>query len=84
MKTRGVVIFVHGCFWHLHEGCTLARVPKRNLAYWEPKLARNIARDAARRLELEQQGFRVLVVWECETAHRELLATKLRSFMDEF
>jgi DNA mismatch endonuclease (patch repair protein) len=82
VKRRKVAIFVHGCFWHLHDGCLLARMPKRNLEYWGPKLARNTTRDAAHRLELERLGFRVLVVWECETARREILAIKLDRFME--
>jgi DNA mismatch endonuclease (patch repair protein) len=82
IKRRRLAIFVHGCFWHMHDGCPLARMPKRNLTYWQPKISRNIARDGARRLELEQQGYRVLVVWECQTTQREILAVKLREFME--
>src|SRR5690348_2216170 len=51
VKRRRLAIFVHGCFWHMHRGCRLARLPKRNLAYWEPKLLRNIKRDQERRTE---------------------------------
>jgi DNA mismatch endonuclease (patch repair protein) len=57
-------------------------MPKRNLAYWQPKLSRNITRDGARHFELERQGYRVLVVWECQTAQREILAVRLREFME--
>jgi DNA mismatch endonuclease, patch repair protein len=62
-----VVIMVHGCFWHQHPGCRLARQPKTRLSYWLPKLERNMARDASSRTQLEALGWRVLVFWECET-----------------
>jgi DNA mismatch endonuclease (patch repair protein) len=61
------VIFVHGCFWHGHLGCSLASKPRPNAAYWEPKLTGNIARDLAHYRNLEQLGFRVFIIWECET-----------------
>jgi DNA mismatch endonuclease (patch repair protein) len=62
-----VAILVHGCFWHQHPGCRLARRPRGNREYWDPKLARNVARDAATRDALTALGWRVIVVWECET-----------------
>jgi DNA mismatch endonuclease (patch repair protein) len=77
------VIFVHGCFWHQHAepSCLDGRPPKSNLAYWGPKLARNAARDEASRAQLEAQGWRVLVVWECETKQMPLLAGKIADFL---
>src|SRR5690242_18805908 len=62
------VIFVHGCIWHGHEreGCLEARRPKSNTGYWNAKLARNKEGDAERVTELEQQGWKVLTIWECE------------------
>src|SRR3546814_9548325 len=60
------VIFVHGCFWHQHPGCRLARTPKSRLDYWLPKLRRNQERDAAARQALADRGWSVLVLWECE------------------
>lgn len=68
-------IFVHGCFWHAHEGCQNFRVPKSNTEFWKEKLARNIERDARQIKELEDAGWRVLVVWECAT--RNLSTKKL-------
>lgn len=59
------VIFVHGCFWHLH-GCGRTSVPTSHVEYWEAKLQRNKARDAEQGLELRRQGWRVITVWECE------------------
>ena len=64
---RSKVIFVHGCFWHQHTGCRLAHLPKSNLEYWLPKLARNRARDTQAKRALSRLGWRYLVVWECQT-----------------
>lgn len=77
---RKVAIFVHGCFWHGHE-CPKGALPKSKLDYWGPKLAANRERDAARTGELEQLGWRVLTVWQCETRDREALAERLIEFM---
>lgn len=62
------VIIVQGCFWHLHgKGCGIkARTPHTNTSYWGPKLQRNVLRDEASRVALEQAGWQVLIVWECE------------------
>lgn len=58
------VIFVHGCFWHWH-GCPRSRMPKSNPEYWRSKISRNVARDRRQVRELHEQGWRVLLVWEC-------------------
>ena len=60
------VVFVHGCFWHLHEGCKYAQMPKSNVEYWESKLYRNRERDEHNKKELEDMGWNVITVWECE------------------
>jgi DNA mismatch endonuclease (patch repair protein) len=77
------VIFVHGCFWHQHAepGCLDGRPPKSNQGYWGPKLARNLERDAASRAALQAQGWRVLVIWECETKDAQALAEKIAGFL---
>ncbi|WP_084112213.1 very short patch repair endonuclease [Belnapia moabensis] len=62
---RKVAIFVHGCFWHQHPGCSLARLPRVRLDYWGPKLRRNMERDAANIGKLLDLGWRVHTVWEC-------------------
>ena len=59
-------VFVHGCFWHLHEGCKYAVMPKSNVDYWEKKLYGNRERDARNQAELKAMGWTVLTVWECE------------------
>lgn len=60
-----VVVFVHGCFWHGHEGCPLFRVPKTRTEFWTDKIARNAQRDGAAIRKLLDQKWRVAVVWEC-------------------
>lgn len=63
---RNTVIFVHGCFWHCHEGCKNFRLPKTRADWWAKKLARNKARDEDVRRRLKTAGWRVIVIWECE------------------
>lgn len=60
------VIFVNGCFWHQHEGCRYAAIPKTREEYWLPKLKRNKERDRAVVEKLQKSGWRVLIIWECE------------------
>lgn len=81
--SRRKIILVHGCFWHLHPraACLDARVPKTNQGYWLPKLQRNIERDGRNRDELERLGWKVLVVWECETKDLELLRRRIKGFL---
>ncbi len=59
------VIFVHGCFWHLHEGCRNSKIPATRKEFWKKKLERNRDRDEANRQKLLELGWRVLTVWEC-------------------
>ena len=73
------VVFVHGCFWHRHPGCAIATMPKSRVEFWQDKFDRNVARDARVKAELEERGWRVIVVWECETKDRLALATRLSS-----
>lgn len=75
------VIFVHGCFWHQHEGCPHAARPTSNIEYWNRKLDRNIIRDRENLHKLEYLGWNVLIVWECETRDREKLLEKLTGFL---
>jgi DNA mismatch endonuclease (patch repair protein) len=75
-------LFVHGCFWHGHDCARGARAPKANAQYWSAKIARNRARDAANMETLAQQGWRALVVWECELKDEATLRQKLVAFVD--
>ena len=75
------VIFVHGCFWHGHKGCSRSRRPTTNEKFWNNKLNGNIKRDRLNCRELRQMDWKVLVVWECETKASELLLEKLERFL---
>jgi DNA mismatch endonuclease, patch repair protein len=80
-RARRWAIFVHGCFWHRHLGCVRTTTPKRNREFWLSKFAANEARDARCAEELRAAGFRVLIVWECESETERSLATTLRRFV---
>lgn len=60
------VVFIHGCFWHLHEGCRYAKIPSSNVDFWEKKLNGNRDRDERNKNALEEMGWRVITVWECQ------------------
>ncbi len=79
---RKQAIFVHGCFWHGHDCARGARMPKANADYWRGKIAKNVARDAAHREKLAAQGWRALIVWECELKNAAAVETKLRAFLE--
>ena len=66
-RTKKWAVFVHGCFWHQHTGCTAATVPKSNQAFWRAKFAANVDRDNRVRAALESRGFSVVTIWECQT-----------------
>ena len=60
------VVFVHGCFWHRHEGCKYATTPSSNSEYWQTKFSRNIENDKKHVQELNNLGWKVITIWECE------------------
>lgn len=60
------VVFIHGCFWHRHEDCRYFVIPKTRTEFWLNKIGRNVANDEKQRAELQNRGWRVLTVWECE------------------
>jgi DNA mismatch endonuclease, patch repair protein len=80
---RRKVIFVHGCFWHRHNHCALARLPKSRKEFWVPKLEGNRLRDLAQRRRLRAMGWRSLVVWECELANPANAVLKMLRFLEE-
>ncbi len=85
MRNRKVAIFVHGCFWHMHQGCRFAKLPATRPEFWADKLGANVARDHKNIAALRAQGWRVLVVWECATrgaAHQIALADALSSWIE--
>ena len=72
-----LIILVHGCFWHRHSGCKKATFPKTRMEFWEDKFNMNVSRDLRVRHNLETLGWRVEIVWECETANQDRLANRL-------
>ena len=79
---RRKAIFVHGCFWHRHEGCRRTTTPRTRTSFWKDKFQKNVVRDRTNLRDLNQLGWSVMVVWECETADREELAARLAEFLD--
>jgi DNA mismatch endonuclease (patch repair protein) len=74
-----LAIFVHGCFWHQHPDCRLASRPKTRQDYWGPKLAGNVSRDQIAQESLRSLGWRVAVVWECDTRKPIALLQRVES-----
>lgn len=84
MPGRKIAIFAHGCFWHMHQGCRLAKMPSTRPEFWRAKLCRNSERDSEAVAALAALGWRVLIVWECSTKSLELqtaLPEKLRAWI---
>ncbi len=65
-------VFVHGCFWHRHPGCKFAYTPKSNVRFWLKKFNENVQRDKSTGAALRKAGWRVLIIWECQTNDRSL------------
>lgn len=75
-------IFVHGCFWHRHENCALARLPKSRLSFWMPKLEKNKERDRQIKTLLKKMHWRTLTIWECEIDNPTRVQNRIRRFLD--
>jgi len=76
-----LAIFVHGCFWHGHEGCTKATIPKSNSAFWADKLAHNRQRDRLVRQAIEVAGWKVEILWECKLRSPAAVEQRLREIL---
>lgn len=81
LVSRRKIIFVHGCFWHRHSCRRGSLNPKSNQHYWENKLIGNVTRDRIHHTALEQAGWCVLTVWECQCKEPEQLTTTLSAFL---
>ena len=79
MQGRRTVIFVHGCFWHRHEGCRFAYTPKSRVDFWRKKFADNVARDHKNKTRLLDGGWRVH--WECETTDATVLEKRIAGLL---
>ena len=79
--SKKVVIFVHGCFWHQHAGCPQAERPAANSDYWTKKLNRNMERDKTNIAALTNEGWRTLILWECEIKKGDVLG-RVKLFLE--
>jgi len=73
------VIFVHGCFWHRHPGCKYAYTPKSRVDFWQKKFKENVVRDRKNIALLEEKGWKVLIIWECEVSKDIILKEILKN-----
>lgn len=80
---RRKVVLVHGCFWHMHGNCALARMPKSRVDFWSAKLHGNRDRDAVKQAELRALGWDVMVVWECELRDLDAVVARVQAFLNE-
>jgi DNA mismatch endonuclease (patch repair protein) len=78
---RRKVIFVHGCYWHRHEGCRYCYAPKSNVEFWNAKFERNKERDRQALSKLKEIGWDPLVIWECESADPAGVAARLTAHL---
>lgn len=80
-RRRKLAIFVHGCFWHRHEGCSRATTPRSNRLFWLRKFRDNMARDGRAVRKLRAMNFRVMTIWECQVDDTGALTRRLRRFL---
>lgn len=80
-QSRRWAIFVHGCFWHRHAGCSRTTTPKRNRQFWLEKFEANKRRDRRAKSQLTRAGFSTLTVWECECRDPDRLRGRLADFL---
>jgi DNA mismatch endonuclease (patch repair protein) len=78
-----LAFFVHGCFWHRHARCRLAAVPKSRPDFWRKKFSDNVKRDRRAVSQLTKMGWRVCVIWECETRDLQSLVERLAAVLPE-
>lgn len=76
------VIFVHGCFWHRHYRCPKTSMPKTRVRFWSEKFERNKQRDRIKLQRLRRQGWKALILWECETRFPDMLRDRVRSYLE--
>lgn len=79
--SRRKLIFVHGCFWHHHEGCKVGHLPRSRQDYWASKFATNKQRDALNLAAVTAMDWEAQVVWECEVKDLAALSTRLQTFL---
>ena len=83
VRRHKLAIFIHGCFWHGHEGCPRGKLPKSRLRYWKPKIDANKRRDTNIAEELNRKGWHHLIVWECQIRTKKGALTALPQLLNE-
>jgi DNA mismatch endonuclease, patch repair protein len=83
-RPRRKAIFVHGCFWHRHEGCQFAYTPRSRQQFWSDKFESNVRRDQQALIDLASLGWQVLVIWECQTRCAEMVACLVAEFLEKY
>lgn len=78
---RRIALLVHGCFWHRHANCAFAYMPKTRVDFWKTKFKRNVVRDRKVRRQLQRLGWRVHIIWECDTRDSVALESRLRKIV---
>lgn len=81
IRKRKMAFFVNGCFWHQHKDCKRSNTPKSNKTYWAPKLKRNVVRQKDIIAQLEKEGWRVSVIWECQTKDAVSLKNRVHKLL---
>lgn len=82
IRKKKIVIFINGCFWHQHNGCKRKSLPKTNIEYWNKKLSDNIEKQNRNIVDLKNLGWKVGLVWECQTKNNMMLDYVLREIID--
>lgn len=83
LKKYNAIIFVHGCFWHLHDACREGRIPSTRKEYWSDKLLKNKARDEKHMRKLRRLGWKVMRVWECQVEKKpEKVMKRINKFLN--
>lgn len=77
------IIFVNGCFWHGHKDCKAAKLPETRKEFWKIKIGDNISRDKKNIATLRRNGWKVLVVWQCEINNQDKFARRVATLIDE-
>jgi DNA mismatch endonuclease (patch repair protein) len=83
LPKRSVAIFVHGCFWHQHRNCPDCSRPRTNRQYWVPKLDGNVRRDSVSQRCLRRLGWKVIVIWDCQTKNLPRLEARLSRLLQK-
>ena len=83
LKESRSLIFVHGCFWHRHAGCSRATTPQKNGVAWQTKFENTITRDRRSGRQLRSSGWHVMVIWECQLKPLDRVERRITSFLEK-